>query len=154
VRQIFKICGYRILGTLALIWSLACIGCGRKSAPGGSTTIPFQVIDHEGSAALQFLGWTVVFEAIPSRTVSVGQTNLLYNGPRPPSVSSDLSFGGLQLRQFWSPQTWIISVNNLPIRILENGQRITFGDHRSYALKDKARTIIVSGNGNTREAPQ
>ena len=143
-----------MFGTLVLIGGLACIGCGRKSAPGGSTTVPVQVIDHEGLAALQFLDWTLVFEAIPSRTVSVGQTNALYTGPRPPSVSSDVDFGALQLRQFWSPQTWIISVNNLPIKISDNGRRITFEDHTTYVLKDKPRTVVVSATGTTREVPQ
>lgn len=142
-----------MLRILALVSLLAVTGCGRKNAPSGPASIPFQVVDHQGAAAIQFLDWTLVFEAIPSRNVATGQTNLLYNGPRPASASSDLNFGNLQLRQFWSPQAWIISVNSLPMKLSEDGRRITFTDHQSYRLTDKPRTIIVSRAGATREAP-
>ncbi len=139
---------------LALVCLLAVAGCSRKSTASGPATISFQVVDHEGSAALQFLDWTLVFEAIPSRSVSLGQTNVLYNGSRPASANSEVSLGALQLRQFWSPQTWMLSVNNLPIKLSENGRRLTFADHQSYVLKDKPRTIIVSRSGVTREVSQ
>ena len=132
---------------------LGIAGCSRKPA-AGPATIPFQVVDHGGSAALQFLDWTIVFEAIPSRGIPAGQTNVLYNGSRPAGSSSDANFGALQLRQFWSPQSWMISVNNLPIKLSDNGRRITFANRQSYVLKDAPKTIIVSRGGTSREAPQ
>ena len=64
-------------GILLFTVASACLcgfaGCGKGPAPQAQPgAVWFTVVDKGGSAALQFGNWTLVFEAIPAKSVSVG----------------------------------------------------------------------------------
>jgi hypothetical protein len=113
--------------------------------------IPFQFAERNGALAMQFTNWTIVFEAIPSRVVNIGETGVLtFAGGAASSGGNSLR--GLQFRQFAGKDGTIVSVNNYTFKVMNGAARITFNDH-FYELKPGPKVIVVAKDGKTHEAP-
>jgi len=139
------------LALLVVTFSLALTlsGCGKREAKAPAMiTIPFELTERNGAAALQFTNWTIVFEAIPARVAGIGSTGLIAVAGAAPQ--GEYKFRGLQLRQFAGKEANIVSVNNYTFKLISSGRRVVFNDH-AYDLKEKPREILVSKEGKTRE---
>ena len=129
--------------------ALVVIGC-RKREPkaSASAAIPFQLVDRSGAAAMEFTNWTIVFEAIPARSVSVGGAGVLSFAAGTASGGDNLH--GLRIRQFAGKDAVIVSVNNYTFKLMTGARRISFNDH-FYELKQGPKTIVVGKDGKTHE---
>jgi hypothetical protein len=135
------------LFVVALICSLTLLlsGCGKHDTKVPAVTaMPFQWVEQNGAAALQFTNWTIVFEAIPARSANIGATGVLVFGPG--SGSGGNKERGIQFRQFAGKDATIVSVNNYTFKLMKGGRQISFNDH-FYEIKQGPKTIVVGKDG-------
>ena len=130
--------------------ALTLAGCGKRDAgQPGVSAIPFQLTERNGAAALEFTNWTIVFEAIPASSAGIGSTGLIAVAGASPG--GEYKFRGMHLRQFAGRDANIVSINKFTFKLMSSGRQIVFNDH-AYELKGKPKEIVVSKEGNTREA--
>jgi hypothetical protein len=141
----------KFAASLLLLSLLAVAGCGRGSVRAPQTTMaPFTVTEKDGSAAIAFDKWVLVFEDVPAQGVSVGAGGGV-NYPAPGgSGGSDTSFGNLKVKQSWNSQANTITVNGHTFKLTDAGNKLEFAD-RSYEAKGTPTTIVIGKDDKTRE---
>lgn len=126
-------------------------GCGRNESviESGPDSSFFKVGDKSGMTTLTYKNCTLVFEDVPSKTVSVGSQGA-FNSPGPPGSSggSDSSFGDLKIKQKFDSQANDVSVNGHDFKITNAGKKLVFPD-ATYDLDGTPMTIVVGADGKT-----
>ena len=135
-----------LAGLISLCWLGAC-----KSKPAAQGLVPLTVVDDNGSAAIRFGRWVLVFEGVSSKNVSIGSTGTI-NFPDPNGAGgSEASFGALKIKQSWDGHANSIDVNGCAFTLSrDDGSKLAFADH-TYRVSTGQKTIVIAKDGKTHE---
>jgi len=120
-------------------------GCGSPPVPN---SLPLKVAAKNGSAALEFGQWVLVFEGVPAGNAGAsGTINLPFAGG---SGAATAVFGPITVSQSWNGQQNSISVNGVAFKLTEQGKKLEFAD-QSFQVTNASKTILIGKDGKTRE---